>query len=640
MPVHASGLSAESLVDNAVPKLPAISPDGRLVAYLVSEMGDGGARHTDLWLAASDGSGPVTRLATGLARTTALRWAADGGSLVCITGGELRRISLSGEAETLASHEGGIIDQVPFPDGHRFALVTGAEPDEAQERREVEGDDAFVWGEHVSGDRLRIFDLRDRSWAPVDALERRHVLMAALRPDGAALAVISWATALDDPGVFTARLHAVDVKSGEALDLGPVGIDARSAVWWSDAGVWHVCYIAAPSGPVGYAVFDAEVSDAAGGLGMPHRDLTGAMNACPLELVHGGDAYEPPLALFAEGLDSAIYRLEPTSMRFERILRRRGLLESLTADDRGETFAVLASSGSEPVEIFAGSAQGSLVRLSDTQRALDDAVEWGAQERLAYRAADGLEIEGLLVLPPGRSRSDGPFPLITLVHGGPYARHIDAASLLGQPCPQWLAAAGYAVFLPNPRGSLGRGREFAQSVLGALGQGEWTDVLSGIDRLIADGVADPDRLGIIGWSHGGFLAAWAVGQTHRFKAAIVGAGISDWAMQVGAGELGRQDGMLAGSHGWEGAGPHEHDRQSPISYASRIRTPVLLLHGEQDANVPLGQALYLARALSHYQVEHQLVVYPREGHGIWERAHQIDLLHRSVAWFDRWLAKP
>jgi dipeptidyl aminopeptidase/acylaminoacyl peptidase len=136
------------------------------------------------------------------------------------------------------------------------------------------------------------------------------------------------------------------------------------------------------------------------------------------------------------------------------------------------------------------------------------------------------------------------------------------------------------------------------------------------------------------------MAAWAVGQTGRFKAALMGAGISDWGMQVGVGELGAQEAGLGGSCGWEGPGPHRHDELSPISYASKIRTPVLMLHGQDDTNVPVGQAIYFRRALSHFGVEHELVVYPREGHPIVERDHQIDVLRRTRAWFGRWLADP
>jgi dipeptidyl aminopeptidase/acylaminoacyl peptidase len=114
----------------------------------------------------------------------------------------------------------------------------------------------------------------------------------------------------------------------------------------------------------------------------------------------------------------------------------------------------------------------------------------------------------------------------------------------------------------------------------------------------------------------------------------------DWGMQAGIGELGMQEADLCGSSGWDGAGPHRHNQFSPISYASRVRTPVLIVHGEDDTNVPVGQAIYFHRALAHFGVEHELVIYPREGHPIIERNHQIDLLNRIRAWFARWLTDP
>jgi dipeptidyl aminopeptidase/acylaminoacyl peptidase len=163
-------------------------------------------------------------------------------------------------------------------------------------------------------------------------------------------------------------------------------------------------------------------------------------------------------------------------------------------------------------------------------------IGWGIQERLSYQAYDGLGLDGLLILPAGKTRADGPFPLITLVHGGPYDRYADRLMLHPHAPGQWLASAGYAVFLPNPRGGAGRGHDFAVAIAGSLGGGEFTDILSGIDGLIASGVADPDRLGIGGGSHGGFMTAWAIGQTGRFRAASMGAGISDWGMLVATGE--------------------------------------------------------------------------------------------------------
>ena len=175
-------------------------------------------------------------------------------------------------------------------------------------------------------------------------------------------------------------------------------------------------------------------------------------------------------------------------------------------------------------------------------------------------------------------------------------------------------------------------------VAGAVGKDDWTDILTGVDLLVTEGVADPDRLGIAGWSQGGFMAAWAVGQTDRFVAAVVGAGVTDWGSQAGVGEWGRYDVALTGSAGWDGPGPHRHAELSPISYASSVHTPVLIVHGEQDTNVPLGQAQYFHSALRHFGVEHEFVVYPREGHGLRERHHQIDVLRRVKDWFDVHLA--
>ena len=273
------------------------------------------------------------------------------------------------------------------------------------------------------------------------------------------------------------------------------------------------------------------------------------------------------------------------------------------------------------------------VRVTDLRPWTRD-IEWGTQSRISYQASDGLELDGLLILPPV---GIGPFPLVTIVHGGPYDRYADQFALHWFPSGQWLALAGYAVFLPNPRGGQGRGHEFATAVTAAVGQEEWTDILTGVDLLVADGVADPRRLGICGWSHGGFMTAWAIGHTDRFAAAVMGAGVTDWGMLVGSGEWAMFEAALGGSTGWEGVGPHRHDELSPISYAANVHTPVLIVHGAADTNVPIAQSEYFHRALRHYGTVHEFVVYPREGHSFRDRGHQLDQLRRTRAWFDRWL---
>jgi dipeptidyl aminopeptidase/acylaminoacyl peptidase len=638
-------LTAELLVDSAVPLHPVISPDGRLAAWTAATIGRTGHQLSELWVAPADASSAPVQLAAGLERDRRPQWAPDSASLFFWSAQQLNRIGLDdGDAEALLTWRGEVSGHLPLAGGRLVAVIARDEPSEEDGRRVTERDDVIVWGERMPRSRLRLLDLARRELAVVAGLEDRHVMEVAQRPDGGPLAVISWACPEDEPGAFTARLHVADGQGGKVLDLGPIELDACSPVWWRAGDRWHLAYLAVtPPGPVGgLAVFDVTVPTAvsagiAAGAAGKHRNLTAGMTVCPVELVQV--AAGAPLALFADGLDTAIYRLDPGTQRFCHVSTMAGRVGSLTANTLGDMIAAQVSTAYRSADVHAGPPAGKLVRLSDTRPELRR-VRWGTQERLSYTAADGLALDGVLILPAGLGRQDGPFPLITLIHGGPYDRYADDFLLGWWPSGQWFATAGYAVFLANPRGGQGHGHEFAATVAGAVGTDEWTDILSGIDLLIADGVADPDRLGIGGWSHGGFMAAWAVGQTRRFKAALMGAGISDWGMQTGVGELGTWEAGLGGSSGWEGSGPHRHDQLSPISYASEVRTPVLIMHGEQDTNVPVGQAVYFHRALCQFGVEHQFAVYPREGHHILERGHQIDLLKRTRAWFDRWLAVP
>ncbi len=629
-------LTAELVVDGVVPSQPAVSPDGGWVAYVVAPVGRRGERHRcALWVAAADGSSPPWKLTAGTAADSDPRWAPDSASVFFLsdrTGSrQLYRVQIGGgEAEVLTDWRGEISDAWPLAEARLVAVVATDEPTAEDNRRQAERDDAFVWGQQLRCGRLRMLDLATGELRTVDGLGHRHVVELAPRPDGGALAAISWAGPDNDPGATTSELHVIDLETGTARALGRTGTEARSPVWWQGDGGWHLAYLAMPEPFSGDAVYDVAVGAAAAG----HRDLTAGMAVCPTELAQVADG--PPLALFADGLDTAIFRLDPDLLRFSRVAVREGLVDSLTACRSGAVITALASTAYEPANVHAGPPGGPLIRISDTRPALR-AISWGSQERLSYRASDGLGLDGLLVLPPGRSRADGPFPLITLVHGGPDARYADEFMLAPHPTGQWLATAGYAVFLPNPRGGIGHGRDFAAAVACSVGGAEWSDIVSGIDLLIAEGVADSGRLGIGGASHGGFMAAWAIGQTDRFKAAMMAAGISDWGMLVATGEGATLDARLSGSCGWEGTGPHPHDQVSPISFASKIRTPVLIVNGEDDTNVPVSQAIYFHRALSWYGAEHELVIYPREGHGFVERNHQLDLLRRTRAWFDRWL---
>jgi dipeptidyl aminopeptidase/acylaminoacyl peptidase len=622
-------LTAELVVDGHVPSSPALSPDGQWVAFVVAPMGRAGEqRVSQLWLAAVDGGEPPRQWDIPPADLSLPRWAPDSESVFFLSDRGTAQLHRIGRADNtvrvLTDWASGIDAHRPLADPALVAIIAADEPTEDELRRAADRDDAQVRG-RARPSRLRLLDLRTGRINTPARLADRHVVDVVQRPDGGPLAVLTWSTPDIDPGLVEPALHVVDPRTGQVHDLGATSADAHSPAWWHDDAGWHVAYVALtpPGLHAGAAVFDVDVSEPG-----PHHNLTAGLPACPTELVQADRG--APLVVVADGLDTAIQRLVPD----EEIWRTTGLVKQVTTN--GEVMAAVVSRSDEPPNVHVGPTHGPLTRLTDTRPELHD-IPWGTQERLSYKASDGLALDGLLVLPPGRSREDGPFPLVTLVHGGPYDRYADEFALHWAPSGQWLAHAGYAVFLPNPRGGLGHGHDFAARVAGAVGQEEWTDILAGIDLLVEEGVADLDRLGIGGWSHGGFMTAWAVGQTDRFAAAVMGAGVSDWGMLAATGEWGRFETALAGSVGWEGSGPRQHDRLSPISYASAIRTPILIVHGAADTNVPLSQAEYLHRALRRFGAEHEYVVYPREGHSFRERNHQIDLLHRTRAWFDRWL---
>lgn len=636
-------LTAELVVDGHVPSAPAVSPDGRWVVYVLAPVGQVGEhRSSELWLTAVDGSEAPRQLDVPLAHVSSPRWSPDSASVFFLSDtvsrgtGQLHRIGRAdGSAQALTSEVSGVDAYRILTDPALVAIITTDEPTDQDLRRQRDRDDAEVRG-RTSPARLRLLDLRTGQVRTPTPFGDRHVVDVVQRPDGGPLAVLTWSTPELDPGLLEPALHLLDPHSGHVRDIGPVLADGHSPVWWRGED-WHLTYLALtpPGLQAGTAVFDLLLPDdgPAGEL----RNLTADLAACPTELVQVDQG--TPLALVADGLDTAIHRLIPDTLRLVETTRETGLVDQLSTSRDGSVVAAVVSRSDQPHDIWAGPTGGPLARRSDTRPELRD-IRWGVQQRLAYQASDGLALDGLLILPPGRSRQNGPFPLVTIVHGGPYDRYADQFMVHWAPSGQWLAHAGYAVFLPNPRGGQGHGHEFAASVAGAVGQAEWLDILTGIDLLVAEGVADPDSLGIAGWSHGGFMAAWAIGQTDRFAAAVMGAGISDWGMLAATGEWGAFEAALGGSVGWEGPGPHLHDRLSPISYASAVRTPVLIVHGADDTNVPLSQAEYFHRALRRFGVEHEYVVYPRENHSFRERNHQLDLLRRTRAWFDRWLTQP
>lgn len=610
---------------------PRLSPSGSSVVWTAQPHGfEGDGFRASLWLAAAEGDEPPRRLtAAGDHRDHHPRWAPHGDRLAFLTDRAHRGVdslallpTTGGEAEVVVTREHrGITTFSWAPDGARLLVVAPDEPDDEERRREEEGDDAEVYGERWPFARLHVLDLGTGEPTPLVTGEV-HVTEAIWAPGGDRIAYLAAPT----PELHAQRdleLHVLDVTSGEQHTVAPAP-HAEQLTWLGHVDEERLAWI----GPAETTPQCGAVVRSVGVTGGDVRIETPA-DVCEIGLqptVDGRDA----VVHVADGLGSRLRWWDGEVLHDEP----RGELRSFDVHRRAGVArtALLRSSAHEPWEIHLLEDR-ELRRLSRHQSGWDE-VALATQEPFHWTAEDGLELDGLALRPRD---VDGPLPTLVIVHGGPYGRWADGfAATLGN-WGQWLADAGFQVLLPNPRGGMGHGDAFARRVRGRVGQEDFGDVLSMLDAAIERGLSDPDRVGIGGWSQGGFMAAWAVTQTERFRAAVVGAGVTDWGLLTMDTDVPDFEAALGGSRPWDGVGPHAAALNSPISFATRVTTPVLLLHGKEDARIPVNQAIGFARALREGDVEVEEVRYPRAGHAPRERRHQLDLYDRVRAWFERFV---
>jgi dipeptidyl aminopeptidase/acylaminoacyl peptidase len=293
------------------------------------------------------------------------------------------------------------------------------------------------------------------------------------------------------------------------------------------------------------------------------------------------------------------------------------------------------STKTQPYDIWAGTlnyGEGDVAwkRITRLNPVIEETFQLSESKRIRYKSVDGWEIDAVFIAPT-QKKGEGLPPLYVDVHGGPSWADQDSWMIT----PQILAAAGYAILQPNMRGSWGRGVAFADAVLGDMGGKDFQDILHGIDYVVEQGWVDGNRVAIGGWSNGGFLSAWAVTQTDRFKAAMVGAGITDWHNMHAQTNIADADMRLLKADPLEN--PEAYHRNSPITFARRVTTPTLIIHGENDPAVPVAQAYEFYRALCERNVPVECVIYPREGHGLSEREHIEDYTKRLLAWLERYV---
>ena len=296
----------------------------------------------------------------------------------------------------------------------------------------------------------------------------------------------------------------------------------------------------------------------------------------------------------------------------------------------GSRVASMVSGPREPANVIAGPWRGQLTRRTNLNPVFAE-LALGTVEDISWRSFDGLQIHGFLVKPPGFDPAKK-YSLVIEAHGGPRRSWWATCFLNYADWSQWMAQQGYVVLMPNPRGSEGRGAEFVRSNRRDLGGGDWRDVVAGMDHVISLGFIDPERLALTGWSYGGYLTSWGLGQPEgqRFKAAIVGAGIINLFTSDGAAS-GWSDTYWGDPQAiWRF--PQEFFSRSPLAHVGRVRAATLILHGDADSTVSHNQALEYYHGLRTMGVQTEARIYPGEGHVITRRDHRIDLLNSVAHW--------
>lgn len=618
-----------------------ISPAGDRVAYVLSEIDlAGNAARSGIWLVKTAG-GPPRRLTAGPGRDETPRWSPDGRRMAFISdrdgSNQIWLIDLAGgEARKPVPIEGGASSFAWSPDGRKIAFLARSPKPPGMEKAAKAPDDVIVFDKDVPGLQLFVLD-------PASGETSR------LTPDPSAVTDFSWSpdgntiafAAQPSPRIqdlYRTDIYTVDLETRVIRDLVKrPGIDTfprfspdgRQIAFLSTEGKtdwianWYLCLVPAAEG------------------GAP-RNITPKFDEflfTPKWSPDGrGIFFQSPA-----GLKNQLFSVSPETGELRPLLRGDFVWSDFTFSAKAERMAFLGTNSQTPTEVFVSSPDRfSPVRLTFTNPELQD-VSLGVQEVVHWKSADGLDIEGLLLLPPG-SPAGKPYPLLTYVHGGPSGRFAaEFSPQIGSPYPiqaecyplQVLAGLGYAVFMPNPRGSYGYGEKFRKANLLDWGGGDYRDIMSGIDALVAREIADPAKLGIMGRSYGGYMTAWIISQTDRFKVASLGAGMSNLVSFYGQTDIPGYTEYYLGDVPWQAL--DRYMSRSPVFYARNIKTPTLILHGEKDFRVPLPQAQELYAALKRNGVPVELIIYPRQGHVVVEPKFMRDMMERNLEWFARWM---
>ncbi|KAF8578829.1 alpha/beta-hydrolase [Ramaria rubella] len=664
-----------------------LSPDGRKVIYCVAAAHRTGDHDTGaLWYSPDTSKADsANQLTSGLYHDGGPAWHPNEEVIFFLSdkhnqGGarQIYKYSLNTLGEPSLLHqsfknkERGVERFRVSPDGRYIAFCSADEPTPEEESKERDGDDAHVWGEKRGCARLRLYTI---STGEVTTLveDRRHVSSCTWSPDSRKLLFFlserpDVEARYEPTSLCTVSVHPFSIpREAEnlyELDHAPAG----DAIWPSpahpevyimqsyiprnivDALAVHRYFVGpSPLLRTQDPSYAGEVEDAFSLINSCNSFYAGETDDA-LSFINMQSQDGEFAVAVAFGLETRVDILDRDGKIFTLFETNhhsgfRAFDVKKVGDEYVMACAISSGQNKEPPNIWIGKSNETQQLLLMTK--LSSHSPWVARHQLGnvenfeWNSEDGVPLQGIAWFPYGVDPNNmkEPLPTVLYIHGGPYSREVPELSpfyLAWQPI---LAEQGYLVLSPNYRGSSGRGHKFARAVCEVMGTVDWSDANSMVDEAVRRGIADKSKLAIGGWSVGGFLSAWGVSQTkNRFRCAIVGAGIRDWGSLTEDSVLADLEAELGGGAPWNGATARLAG--DPIRHVKDVETAVLILHGESDPFVPVGQGIGLYRGLqrmSKYPERHTLVVYPREGHVFSERKHVEDVIKRVIEHYDAWL---
>ena len=534
---------------------------------------------------------------------------------------------VGGAAHKLTNLTGYLADPAWSPDGKAVAFLFTENAPRAAGPLMPMTPETGVIGATIYEQRLTVADLATgtiRQLSPADL----YVYEFDWSPDGKSLVAIAAHGAGDD-NWYIAQLYTFALASGEMKPVYKPPLQIAVPRWSPDGK--SIAFIAGLMSDEGSTGGDVFLVPASGG---EARNLTPEIKASPSWITW----QSPDKILFAENIDGdagaatvdvATGKITPLWTGPEVVTTEAwgGIGISLAADHK--TSAVIRHSAAHPPEVWAGPI-GEWKQVTHVNQAVHP--EWGELKSVHWMS-DGKRIQGWLLYPTNYDPSKR-YPMVVTVHGGP-----GAAAHAGWPGrffnTHLLSSHGFFVLYPNPRGSFGQGEAFTRANVKDFGYGDFRDILAGVDEVVKERPVDNSRIGITGWSYGGYMTMWAVTQTNRFRAAVAGAGIANWQSYCGENDIDQWMTPFFGASVYDD--PAVYAKSSPINFIKNVKTPTLVLAGERDGEVPAPQSREFWHALKALGVETQLVIYAGEGHAISRPEDRADIMQRLLGWFDRYL---